>query len=141
MSLIGAQSQKVSQKYEQNKVKPGVRVGPCRVRSFGDSRQNLTTNLGVGGSNPSGRASPDAKSISYCDDRLRHHVSGGFALAVLPRSGLGSDAARALVFRSNRVGPNLAHPARDYRGAAPTRPAGPSSERGRLMTQSFGKSN
>src|SRR5262249_46400244 len=56
VSLSGVWSQKVSQKPEQNTMKLGVRFGRCRRVSLGVARQNLTTNLGVGGSNPSGRA-------------------------------------------------------------------------------------
>src|SRR5262249_50015272 len=65
---------------------------------------------------------------SRAGDRLRHHVGGGLALTALPQSGLGSNAARATVLRSDRAGPNLAHPARDHRGAAAACQTGPSRD-------------
>ena len=58
---------------------------------------------------------------SRAGNRLRHHVGRGFALATFPWPGLGSDAAPALVVRSDSAGPDLADPARDYRRAAPAR--------------------
>jgi hypothetical protein len=48
---------------------------------------------------------------------------------------LGSDAARALVPRSDRAGPNLADPARDHRRAALARQTGPSGARGSLSVR------
>jgi hypothetical protein len=54
---------------------------------------------------------------SRAGNRLRHHVGRGFALATFPWPGLGSDAASALVVRSEGTGPDLTDPARDYRCA------------------------
>src|SRR5262249_30628706 len=62
-------------------------------------------------------------------NRLRRHVGRGFAPATFPQPGLGSDAARALVVRSDGAGPDLADPARDHCRAAPARQSG---ERGRV---------
>src|SRR5262249_714408 len=66
---------------------------------------------------------------SRAGNRLRRHVGRGFALATFPQPGLGSDAARALVVRSDGAGPDLADPARDRCRAAPARQGG---ERGRV---------
>src|SRR5262245_27637235 len=68
---------------------------------------------------------------SHAGNRLWHYVGGGFALAALPWARLGSDAACALVVRSDGTGPDLANPAHDHRGAAPARKTTPSTERGR----------
>src|SRR5215813_13016436 len=55
-----------------------------------------------------------------------------FGVAALRRPGFGSDAARALVLRSDGAGPDLADSARDHRLAAAARQTGPARERGRL---------
>src|SRR5262249_51943042 len=58
-------------------------------------------------------------------NRVRHHVDGGLALAAFPRTGLGGDAARALVVRSDGASHDLANPARNYCRAASAHQTGP----------------
>ena len=55
--------------------------------------------------------------------------------AAVPGPRLGSDAARAVVVRSDSAGPDLADPACNHRSAAPARQTWPAGERDRLKAE------